>query len=340
MEPLATPTRFLQEAAVEKYDNDYYDVRSDEELAAEEAMVASREQRRQLSFQKIINANNIIIQDPQTRRYNTFIYAGILDRYRPDEVANPLNNEATARLFLHFVAVTGPMLSIFERQVRNTSVLFTEGHVPFSQQGLWTYTMPMMALRNKGLLHAMLALASLHVARLTNASDTPSIQHYAWALKRIHAVVAEKKKRYEISTIAASMLLGFYEILTADHVKWNTHLMGARQLFLETDFCTMTKQFRRMKIERASLRQGKRKFSMVSQPHVEILDQIHDVDERMVSELSGIEVRYDAHGQILTAGDTIPPELDLSKFEILKDLYWWYLKQDAYQSVISGNPLM
>ncbi len=341
VEPLATPTQFLQEAAVEKYDTDYYDVRSDEDLATEVTMLATAEQNRQISFQKIIHANNIIIEDPQTRRYDTFIYAGIIDHYRPDEVANPLNNDATARLFLHFVAVTGPMLSIYERQVRNTSMLFTEGQVPFAQQGLWTYTMPMMALRNRGLLHAMLALASLHVARLTSASITPSIQHYAWALKRIHAVVAEKgKKRYEISTIAASMLLGFYEILTADHVKWNTHLMGAKQLFLETDFCTMTKQFRRMKIERANLRQGKRKYSMASQPRDEILDQIHDVDERMVSELSGIEVRYDAHGEILTAGETIPPELDLSKFEILKDLYWWYLKQDAYQSVISGNPPM
>ncbi|KAK5163197.1 uncharacterized protein LTR77_010783 [Saxophila tyrrhenica] len=335
-----TPTRFLQQAAVETYDDEYYDVKSDEELVSGMSLAIPGEQNLQLSFQSIINANNIVIQDPQTRRYDTFIYPGMLDRYRPDEVANPLNNEATARLFFHFVAVTGPMLSIYERQVRNTSMLFTEGQIPFSQQGLWTYTMPQVALKNKGLLHAMLALASLHVARLTNASDTPSYQHYAWALKRIHSSVAREKQRYAVPTIAASMLLGFYEVMTADHVKWNTHLMGAKQLFLETDFCTMTKQFRRMKEERAGPRNGKRKYSNMSQTQGEILDQIHDVDERLVSELSGREVKYDAHGQILTASETIPKPLDLHSFEILRDLYWWFLKQDAYQSIISGNPPM
>ncbi|KAI7558612.1 hypothetical protein KC346_g23000, partial [Hortaea werneckii] len=38
--------------------------------------------------------------------------------------------------------------------------------------------------------------------------------------------------------------------------------------------------------------------------------------------------------------ERIPPQLDLAKFEILKDLYWWYCKQDAYQSIISGNSLL
>jgi hypothetical protein len=327
---------------VETYDNGYYDVQTDEEIYGETALLAPADSSRHRSFQRIIEANRINIQDPQTRRYDTFIYPGILERYQPDEVANPLENEATARLFLHFIAVTGPSLSIYERQVRNTSMLFTERDIQFSQQGLWTYTMPLAAMRNKGLLHAMLALASLHVARLTNASETPSLLHYAWALKRIHQSVGNEKQRYKLTTIAASMLLGFYEILTADHVKWNMHLLGSKQLFLETDFCTMTKQFRKLKAERAGRRRGKRKFSLP--PHTvaqdTILDQIHDVDERLVSEISGKEVKYDAHGQILTSSASVPQELDLSKFEILRDLYWWYLKQDAYQSIISGNPLM
>ena len=60
----------------------------------------------------------------------------------------------------------------------------------------------------------------------------------------------------------------------------------------------------------------------------------------MVSEFAGKEVRYDSHGQIMTPKNTIPQPLDLSKFEILKDLYWWYLKQDAYQSIVSGNALL
>ena len=164
--------------------------------------------------------NNFSVQDLQSRRYDTFIYDGILTHYKAEEVASPLRNPATARVFAHFISVTGPSLSIYERHPVNTSVLFTEGEIPFSQQGLWTFTMPMAALHHQGLLHAMLALASLHIARLQGASLHPSMQHYAWSLKRIHSCVSNARKRYKLTTIAATMLLGFYEIMTADHLKW------------------------------------------------------------------------------------------------------------------------
>ncbi|KAK1080447.1 hypothetical protein LTR48_007768, partial [Friedmanniomyces endolithicus] len=279
----------------------------------------------------------------QTRRYDTFLCDGILDVYRVDEHANPLRNPATARVFAHFIAVTGPSLSIFERHPRNTSVLFSSGQVPFSQQGIWTYTMPLAALRNQGLLHAMLALASLHIARLTGASVTPSMQHYAWALKRIHHSVGYKKKRLNVTTIAATMLLGFYEIMTADHMKWNMHLAGAKQLFVETDFVGMMQQFRQMRVDAAAKdRMGGRRPSV---PHCHVsaedrLRQIPEVDERTISKLVGKEVRYGHHGHVVTHQYCIPKELDLGKFEVLKDLYWWYCKQDAYQSIISGNQLL
>ena len=203
--------------------------------------------------------------------------------------------------------------------------------------------MPMAALHHQGLLHAMLALASLHIARLQGASLTPSMQHYAWALKRVHNCVGNEKKRYKLTTIAASMLLGFYEVMTADHMKWNMHLSGSRQLFVETDFVTMAQQFRQMKADRTARRQaGKRKYS--SPPHLraqdEILDQIYDIDDNVVSQMAGKEVRYDGCGRIVSPNSKMPPGLDLSNFEILKDMYWWYLKQDVYQSIVSGNPLL
>ena len=336
-------TDFLAQAAVETQDDDYFDVQSDEEMEVETAALSSADIDRQRTLHTILQINNISIQDLQTRRYDTFIYDGILTHYKAEEVASPLRNPATARVFAHFISVTGPSLSIYERHPVNTSVLFTEGQIPFSQQGLWTFTMPMAALHHQGLLHAMLALASLHIARLQGASLHPSMQHYAWSLRRIHSCVKNAKKRYKLTTIAATMLLGFYEIMTADHLKWNMHLTGSKQLFLETDFVTMARQFKRMKAERQSRQNGARRRNSVPQdvsPQDEILDQIYDVDERVVSEFAGKEVRYDDHGQILTQKSTMPPKLDLTQFEILRDLYWWYLKQDAYQSIVSGNPLL
>ena len=337
-----TPTNFLKQAAVELQDDDYYDLQSDEEMDVDAIPLVAVKTDPQRTLNTILSLNNITILDLQTRRYDTFLYDKILDHYKVYEVANPLRNPATARVFAHFISVTGPSLSIFERHPRNTSVLFTEGQIPFSQQGLWTYTMPMAALRDQGLLHAMLALASLHIARLQNASVTPSMQHYAWALKRIHHCVGHTRKRLKVTTIAASMLLGFYEIMTADHMKWNMHLAGSKQLFLETDFVGMMQQFRRMKVERAN-RHKFRKSHIGTQDdrfHGEVLDQIYDIDERIVSDFVGKEVRYGDFGRIVTPRSRIPPALDIGKFEILKDLYWWYCKQDAYQSIVSGNPLL
>ena len=338
-----TPTYFLTQAAVETQDDDYYDVHSDEETDVHTLALTTVDQERQRELQRILQVADIPIQDLQTRRYDTFIHGGALKNYKPEEVASPLRNPTTARVFAHFISATGPSLSIFERHPRNSSVLFNDGQVPISQQALWTYTMPMAALHHQGLLHAMLALASLHIARLTGAHQMPSIQHYTWALKRVHRCVSHPKKRFKVTTMAASMLLGFYEIMAADHMKWNMHLSGSKQLFLETDFVTMTQQFRRMKAERAALVQmGNRRRSLASLAgsQDEILDNMHDVDERFVSELVGTEVRYEDHGRIMTPKSGTPPELDLSNFEILKDLYWWYLKQDVYQSIVSGNPLL
>ncbi|CAK1363651.1 unnamed protein product [Cercospora beticola] len=343
-----TPTYLLSAAAVEKQDDEYYDVDeddADQEQDVDTSLSQAQSHKRQRMLGRVLQGNQISIQGLQMRRYDTFIYDGILDTYRVEYVASPLKNPATARVFAHFISATGPSLSVYERTPNTSSVLFNGGTVPISQQGLWTYTLPMAALHHQGLLHAMLALASLHIARLQGASTTPSMQHYAWALRRIHAAVSNPKSRLKATTIAASMLLGFYEIMTADHMKWNMHLMGAKQLFVETDFVQMTAAFRRMKMERAVNMSGlsgrKRRYS-TEQPFSQgdLLDQMHDIDERVVSQIVGKEVKYDIFGHVEPSNASIPPTLDLSKYDILRDLYWWYCKQDVIQSIVSGNALL
>jgi hypothetical protein len=122
-----------------------------------------------------------------------------------------------------------------------------EGVAPAVQQSLWTYTLPLKALSNQGLLHAMLALASLQIAKLQGASLTPSYKHYAYSLKRLSRNLGHPKKRLSVSTLATSMLLAYYEVWTAEHVKWSTHLVGAAQLLTELDFRSLTREARRLK---------------------------------------------------------------------------------------------
>jgi hypothetical protein len=338
-------SKWLAEAAVENVDDDYWDVQSDEDMDIDKSTTIAQDTKRQRNLNRVL-IGQFNVPSLQIRRYDTFLQEGMLERYRVEWHANPLRNPATARVFAHFISATGPSMSAFERHPVNSSVLFTEGSVPLAQQGLWTYIMPMAALHHQGLLHAMLAMSSLHIARLQRGDTTPSMKHYAWALKRIHSCVGSRdsKKRLRVTTIAASMLLGFYEVMTADHMKWNTHLAGAKQLFVETDFAGMTRQYRQLKREKMARDQVQLRRNSISayfNREEDNPNQFNDVDEAMISTFVGREVRYeDQQGYVETAQTKIPQELDLANFEILKDLFWWYCKQDAYQSIVSGNPLL
>ncbi|KAL5451546.1 hypothetical protein PMIN07_004956 [Paraphaeosphaeria minitans] len=337
-------TQALDEAAVEEVDDDYWDVDSDAEMTDmpgapdEEAMILSRDfsLMRKIQYQ---HTNELSV-----RRYDAFIYEGVLASYKAEQVANPLKNPKTARVFAHFIHVTAPSLSIYERNPRNPASLF-EGLTPPSQQNLWTYILPLKALNHQGLLHAMLALASLHIAILQRASVTPSYKHYAYALKRLGRSLANPKRRHTIATVATSLLLAFYEVMTAEHVKWSTHLVGAAQLLSELDFPSLTREARRL---RAAQEAQELRFlaDLGSAGSLPTMDTMMP-DEGMVSAIIGKKVSYQDFGRVLEPGEDgqekrspLPGKLDLKTFETLQDLQWFYMRHDAFQSMVSGNPLI
>lgn len=223
---------------------------------------------------------------------------------------------------------------------------------PTVQQGLWTYTLPLKALGNQGLLHAMLALASLQIARLQGASVTPSYKHYAYSLKRLGRSLGNPKKRLSTTTLATSLLLAYYEVWTAEHVKWSTHLVGAAQLIKELDFRSLTREARRLKAAHTA----EEKQFPHQNPEMIIDQKLFNKrleeramlpDENIVSTIIGQKVNYDDFGMIVEENGAryekktnLPEKPDLQGFETLQDLYWWYARHDAFQSIISGNPLM
>jgi hypothetical protein len=227
-----------------------------------------------------------------------------------------------------------------------------EGAAPAVQQSLWTYTLPLKALSNQGLLHAMLALASLQIAKLQGASLTPSYKHYAYSLKRLSRNLGHPKKRLSVTTLATSMLLAYYEVWTAEHVKWSTHLVGAAQLLTELDFRSLTREARRFK---AAQNAEERQFPYQNpEMLIDQKDFNRKLEERammpdpnLVSTIIGKKVNYDDFGMILEDNGVryekktcLSGKLDLQGFETLQDLYWWYVRHDAFQSMVSGNPLM
>lgn len=204
----------------------------------------------------------------------------------------------------------------------------------------------------------MLALGSLHIAKLQQSSPTPSLKHYHYALRRIGKALSIPKKRKDAATLAATLLLGFYEITTAEHNKWNSHLSGARELIMDIDFAGMAKKIGQQSCRQEEI-EAKRKYQM----HNDFINSYHQpytggvsgdfptkddrqLDENLISTLIGWKTKYNQYGQVIDDSDMGQASnepltsQDVEYFEIQCDLFWWYAKQDMYQSIVSGNRLL
>lgn len=312
----------LDEAAIEYRDDDYFDLTpADDSLSPYDVTTLSAETASPMAEKDF--SRPFGMQTSSDR--------GSLDHYRPQRVASPLRNTATAYVFSHFVHITGPMLALSARRPKSPAISPLDASLPLLERGLWTNTMPIAALQHQGLLQAMLAISSLHIARLTGTSSTPSIKHYAYALKHIHHCVGNPSQRRTVPVIAASLLLGFYEIWTADHTKWTSHLAGACQLILERDLAAMY---------RDALALSKHDTRNVQGDPV--LGYISNVDWATVTLLTGLQSQHANQNAVVgeTQQSSNPPLRDIATFQTMQDLFWWYCKQDMIQSMISGNPLL
>lgn len=188
----------------------------------------------------------------------------------------------------------------------------------------------------------MLAVASLGIAKLQNGPITASLKHYAIGLRRVSKNVSNTNRRKDPSTLAAAMLLAFYEVWSADHQKWSNHLLGAKHLVREIDFAGMTRYIRRRRRQMRETRtQGAHPgFQNMSR----FLADVDEVDENIVGMLMGRKVRYDQYGHIFDDGEFEETkhytEKDLETYETQRDLFWWYGKQDVYQSILGGGKLL
>ena len=270
--------------------------------------------------------------DIEPRGYRTFIHEGMLNTYDAENYASPLKNTHTARVFLHFLSATSLSISIFERQPNDLSeVLDSAG---WNAQGLWTSTLPLMALNHQGLLHAMLALSSLHIAKLQNGPTSPAMKHYTYSIKRIHNSVGKRNKRHLTTTLAATLLLAFYEVMTADHSKWCWHLRGASLLIKETDFRRMAYRY---KVQEAEM-QAQEDYLTYGDTRTNRRGSTSPliVDNGLLNRIVG----KDIHWRPPSNGAHAEEQFDAEKFQIYQALFWWYARQDTYQSIISGNRLL
>ncbi|ERT00892.1 hypothetical protein HMPREF1624_02126 [Sporothrix schenckii ATCC 58251] len=287
----------------------------------------------------------------QMRTFSNFADANVLATYIPSSINSPLNDAQTASVFWYFVNVTGPSMSLFERRPVDPTPIFQGQPVPRSRQHIWTYTFPIIALNHPALLQAMLALGSLQMARLQGAPHTASMKHYHLSLRRIARNCGSPSRRVQPATLAATMLLGFYEVWNSDHDKWCKHLWGARAILREIPIRDMTKRI-------IALKRQQRQYLNNSSPEAGKDDyankivaerDIDQVDTALVAQLSGRPVAYDDSTPPAPVSSAAPlswtapqhyTEKDIETYELIADVFWWYCKMDVYQSILGGTPLL
>lgn len=230
-------------------------------------------------------------------------------------------------------------------------------------------------MSHPALLQAILAIGSLQIARLEQVPPTASLKHYHLALRRIARNVGLPSKKTQPSNLAATLLLGYYEVWNSDHEKWCKHLLGARWIIRDIPFSSMTRDMMAIKLrlrrkkDQAALEQQQQQAAFQGLSYDPFstfggyggLDQQTDplqgeqdflhsdwdcIDVPLLRTLTGKQITYDQFGLIPEEMSAYPrPRKDVSEkdkdtYEVLSDLYWWYCKMDVYQSVLGGTKLL
>ena len=315
----------LDRAAVEIQDDDYYDIFPEEANGTYPNVSAA-------------DAFTLPSADPISTEQMP-VYDNALGTYNEAQAANPLKNPATQLVFKNFIWHTAPALSVFERPSSWGTMLSPPQSMSGSPKSAWMDALPKMALQDPGLLHAMLAQSSYEIAKSQGVSTSPSSKHYAWSLRRVHRALDSPRSKYRITTLAATLLLGFYEILTADHLKWSTHLSGARGLILEADFRGKTQAIRqRVRMAKNAGPFTPSAWGIRGSPSDDntAWQGFCEPDQSMVEHLMGFRLVESPEMEHLKHFGDLDPNL----FQVQQDLFWWYCKQDAYHSIISGNDLL
>ncbi|KAF6841986.1 C6 finger domain-containing protein [Colletotrichum plurivorum] len=273
------------------------------------------------------------------RTFSAFAEETILTSYIPTPNNSPLNDERTAALFWHFVNVTGPSMSLYERHPFDHTKLMNNHSVPKAGHNIWTYTFPILSFNHPALLQAMLAMGALQIAKLQQIPPMAAMKHYHLSIRRVAKNVRSVKRRTTPATLAASLLLGYFEVWNSDHTKWCNHLFGARLLIKEIPFRKWTKNILPLKRARRALFQETQtqQFDPFFMGHDNTHMMNHDLDDLDLDLLSRLTNQFVSYEDDSSGPGNYYTDRDIEHYEHLRDLYWWYCKMDVYQSMLGGG---
>lgn len=289
--------------------------------------------------------SNTYMADHERISFRSFIpEPTALATYYPSAQSSPLMNPTTARIFCHWVYVVAPSLSIFEINPPNPQNSFTPGVSLNGPQNVWTYVVPMLSLTKPLLLHALLAVSSLHIAHISGEAIAPSHIHYHLALRRLRKALESKVERSSVATLAGTLLLAYYETISADVQKWCNHVQGAKNLFRDIDFDIVSENCKLSDQANFPQKTPQTLYSNIPEANSSFHDsQMQGSDDVLTSYLLGYRGREHLnskarHRRRHSKGEP-PSRQDIDTCILQRDLFWMFAKMDAYQAVLSGNGL-
>lgn len=119
-------------------------------------------------------------------------------------------------------------------------------------------------------------------------------------------------------------------------------MLGAKQLMKEINFAEKSKEVKAIKKQRRE-RHAHSYVGELQWPQRPFAEYDEEVDEDFVSVITGQKLDDDRRGTIVDEEKTsthIHTDRDVEIYETQRDLFWWYCKQDVYQSILSGNKLL
>lgn len=184
------------------------------------------------------------------------------------------------------------------------------------------------------------------MALLKGDIPTASWLHYQLCIRRSSKNYQSSSRRAHPATLAATLLLGFYEVWSSNHERWCTHMIGARQLIKEMPFSEMSRQIlaiHQHRRQRWAEIQAQNPFGVLMPQLDNVNHELADIDLGLVRRLSGKPVNFIDNPQGSPTWESKPrrcTDRDLENFELMMDLYWWFSKMDVYQSTLGASKLL
>lgn len=182
------------------------------------------------------------------------------------------------------------------------------------------------------------------MAELSGGASTAPLVHSIRCISKIAKCYQSAERRAQPATLAATLLLAFFEVWNSNHERWCTHMLGARHIIRETPFKQMSRRIwvvHRQRYRQWADQQAQDPFAAFMPQTGHLGHELAEVDLDLIRSLSNKPVIFmQNESSSWQSNPRNCTERELENYENLADLYWWFCKMDVYQAVLGGSKLL